>query len=147
MCPCTELRGTGVVEFRRYRSTPVRREWRAADKRSGDRSHLSSTPRPASAASISGSSSPSIPAPPPSLVHTGSISTNQSSTCHFSSPAADSTFPSLRNISNGENNNNNDINNYKWKMKEITPLPGPKWTGYSISDLHTNLENSSNEFC
>lgn len=114
------------MEFRPYRLTPVRRGWRAADKRSGDRSHLGSTPQPASAASISGSSSPSIPAPPPTLVHTGSISTNQSSTCHFSSPAADSTFPSLRNMSNGnsngENNNNNNINNYKWKRKEITLL-------------------------
>ncbi|GAA6070806.1 uncharacterized [Tachysurus ichikawai] len=32
VCPCRELRGTGVVEFRRYRSSPVRRGWRAAER-------------------------------------------------------------------------------------------------------------------
>lgn len=97
------------------------------ERRRGDRSDLGSTPRPASAGSIFCSSFHSVPAPAPTPAHPGSISNNQSSMCHFISLAADSTFPSLRNMSNGNNNgehnNNNSINNYKWNIKEIILPP------------------------
>lgn len=112
------------------------------EKRSGNRSHLGSThPGPLQQASILGSSSPQHPSSTTRPRHaTGSISTNQSSTCHFISPAADSTFPSPRNISKSDNdgennNNNNNINNYKERnisnpTPHLTP-PGPRWTsGY-----------------